>query len=75
MSSESHVPQVSCRDLRAKLQEKCRENSLTLVINDVIKRALVSAGIPSVLEPSDTSQDDEKRPDGMYPWIGDMCVL
>lgn len=39
-------------------------------VNDLIRRALTSAGIPSVLEPTGTSRDDGKRPDGMtlIPW-------
>jgi len=39
-------------------------------INDLIKRLLVSAGIPSVLEPIGTCLEDGKRPDGMtlIPW-------
>ncbi|XP_063547387.1 uncharacterized protein LOC134754868 [Cydia strobilella] len=39
-------------------------------INDVIRRALVSAKVPAVLEPSGLARDDGKRPDGMtmVPW-------
>lgn len=39
-------------------------------INDVIRRALVSARVPAVLEPSGLARDDGKRPDGMtlVPW-------
>ena len=39
-------------------------------VNDLIKRALISAEIPTVLEPLGTSRDDGKRPDGMtlIPW-------
>ena len=38
--------------------------------NDIIRRALVSAGLPAVLEPLGLSRDDGKRPDGMTltPW-------
>jgi hypothetical protein len=34
-------------------------------LNDVIKRALHSAGLPSVLEPTGLDRGDGKRPDGM----------
>ncbi|RVE44183.1 hypothetical protein evm_011177 [Chilo suppressalis] len=39
-------------------------------INDVIRRALASASVPAVLEPSGLARDDGKRPDGMtlVPW-------
>ena len=38
--------------------------------NDTIKRAMVSAGIPAILEPPGVSRTDGKRPDGMtlVPW-------
>ena len=38
--------------------------------NDVIKRALVSAGIPAIKEPQGISRQDGKRPDGatLLPW-------
>jgi hypothetical protein len=34
-------------------------------VNSLIHRALVSAGMPSILEPQGTSRYDGKRPDGM----------
>ncbi|KAJ8719299.1 hypothetical protein PYW08_011474 [Mythimna loreyi] len=39
-------------------------------INDIIRRALVSVGVPAVLEPHGLVRDDGKRPDGMslFPW-------
>uniref|UniRef100_A0A2H1VRU3 SFRICE_019335 n=1 Tax=Spodoptera frugiperda TaxID=7108 RepID=A0A2H1VRU3_SPOFR len=39
-------------------------------INDIICRALASAGVPAVLEPNGLVRDDGKRPDGMslLPW-------
>ena len=38
--------------------------------NETIRRALVSGGIPAVLEPVGVSREDGKRPDGMplIPW-------
>jgi len=46
-------------------------------VNDIIKRALVSAGIPSILEPVGCARDDGKRPDGMtlVPWSAGKCLL
>lgn len=39
-------------------------------INDIIRRTLLSANVPSHLEPSHLSRDDGKRPDGVtkIPW-------
>ncbi|KPI99111.1 hypothetical protein RR46_02328 [Papilio xuthus] len=39
-------------------------------LNDVIRRALASSGVPAVLEPNGIVRDDGKRPDGMtlIPW-------
>ena len=39
-------------------------------INDIIRRAFASAGVPAVLEPNGLVRDDGKRPDGMtlVPW-------
>ena len=38
--------------------------------NDLIKRALASAGVPAVREPPGLSRSDGKRPDGLtlFPW-------
>lgn len=46
-------------------------------VNDLIKRALISAGIPSVLEPTGTCRDDGKRPDGMtlIPWQSGKALV
>ena len=46
-------------------------------INDLIKRSLASAGIPSVLEPICTCLEDGKRPDGMtlIPWAFGKALL
>jgi hypothetical protein len=46
-------------------------------VNDLIKRAFVSAGIPSLLEPSGVSRDDGKRPDGLtlVPWSSGKSLV
>ena len=45
--------------------------------NDVIRRALSSADVPSVLEPSGLSRQDGRRPDGLtlIPWSQGRCLL
>lgn len=35
-------------------------------LNDIVPRALVSTGVPCVLEPSGLSRSDGKRPDGFF---------
>ena len=39
-------------------------------LNDIIRRALVSVGVPAILEPNGLVRDNGKRPDGMslIPW-------
>jgi hypothetical protein len=46
-------------------------------VNDLIRRAFVSAGIPSLLEPSGVSRDDGKRPDGLtlVPWSSGKSLV
>jgi hypothetical protein len=46
-------------------------------LNDIVKRALVSAEVPSVLEPNGLLRRDGKRPDGMtlVPWSRGRCLL
>lgn len=46
-------------------------------LNDIIRRALVSANIPCVLEPPGLSRTDGKRPDGLtlVPWERGRCML
>jgi hypothetical protein len=46
-------------------------------VNDLIKRALASASVPSLLEPSSLSRDDGKRPDGLtiLPWANGRCLI
>jgi len=40
------------------------------LVNETIRRALVSGGVPAVLEPVGVCRDDGKRPNGMalIPW-------
>ena len=47
------------------------------MINDIIKRALGSANVPSVLEPPGLSTSDNKRPDGLtlLPWERGMSLI
>jgi len=45
-------------------------------INAIVKRALNSAGFPSLLEPTGISRADGKRPDGvtLIPWSRGKCL-
>jgi hypothetical protein len=45
-------------------------------VNDLIKRALQSAEIPSRLEPRSLVRQDDKRPDGLtlVPWSSGRCL-
>jgi hypothetical protein len=60
---------LSCRLAAGRL---ARHSAL----NDIIHRAFVSAGIPSVLEPRGLTSSDERRPDGMtmIPWSEGRCL-
>ena len=46
-------------------------------LNDIIKRALSSAGFNAVLEPVGFDRGDEKRPDGMtvFPFSRGKCLI
>ena len=46
-------------------------------LNDIIKRALHSAGVPSVLEPAGLDRGDGRRPDGMstFPYTRGRCLI
>jgi hypothetical protein len=46
-------------------------------LNDLLKRSLAAAEIPSRLEPSSLSRSDGKRPDGMtmMPWKQGRCLV
>lgn len=49
---------------------------IATALNDVIRRALQSAGIPSVLEPVGVDRGDGKRPDGIsvFPFSNGKCL-
>jgi hypothetical protein len=59
----------------------CRKSAGRLVrhnaVNDLIKRGLASANVPSMLEPNSLSRDDGKRPDGLtvLPWANGRCMV
>lgn len=61
--NEEGLHGLSCRFSSGRLSRHHEVNSL-------IKKALLSAEIPAILEPTGTSRDDGKRPDGMtlIPW-------
>lgn len=46
-------------------------------LNDIIRRALVSANVPCILEPPGLSRSDGKRPDGLtpVPWKNGKCLV
>ena len=46
-------------------------------VNETVHRALVSGGIPAVLEPVGVCRNDGKRPDGMslIPWSRGLPLL
>ena len=46
-------------------------------LNDVVKRALQTAGIPSILEPTGIDRGDGRRPDGMtvFPFAGGKSLV
>ena len=54
----------------------CEKRIIVSAVNDLIKRALMSAEIPSRLEPKSLSQYDDRRPDGLplVPWSNGKCL-
>ena len=46
-------------------------------LNDVVRRGLSAAGIPSMFEPSGLDRGDGKRPDGItvYPYLRGRCLF
>ena len=67
--SDRGIHGLSCRLAAGRL---ARHNA----INDIIHRALGSAGVPAVLEPRGLTSSDERRPDGltMIPWSEGRCL-
>ena len=47
------------------------------LLNDIIWRSLIKAGVPSVKEPSGLARSDGKRPDGLtqIPWDAGKCAV
>ena len=56
------------------LQRRAHRHS---ALNDVVRRGLSAAGIPSMLEPSGHDRGDGKRPDGItvYPYSRSRCLI
>lgn len=46
-------------------------------LNDIVRRAFVSANVPCMLEPPGLSRSDGKRPDGLtlVPWKNGKCLV
>ena len=61
---------LSCR-------KSARRHMRHSAMNDLIKRSLATAEIPSRLEPTSLSRSDGKRPDGMslMPWKQGRCLV
>lgn len=60
---------LSCRKSAGRLSRHS-------AVNDLIKRALMSAEVPSRLEPKALMQHDDRRPDGLslVPWSNGRCL-
>ena len=69
MVDVSGIHGLSCRISKGRL---ARHNA----VNELIKRALLTAEIPSRLEPAKLSHTDNKRPDGVstMPWSRGQCL-
>ena len=67
---QSGVHGLSCRKSTGRFIRHAQ-------VNDIIKRALSSAHIPSILEPNGVSRSDGKRPNGMtiYPWKNGRTIV
>ena len=64
---------LSCRKSAGRLSRHLSRHS---AVNELIKRALMSAEIPSKLEPTSLIRQNEKRPDGMSQssWKNGRCL-
>ena len=68
-------------DILAHHGLSCNKNSgkhhRHATVNNVLYRAMASAGIPSTLEPSGLSRSDGKRPDGLtaFPWAHSRSLV
>jgi hypothetical protein len=61
---------LSCRSSAGRMSRHA-------AVNDLIKRSLASAEVPSRLEPSSLCRNDGKRPDGItiIPWKEGRCMV
>ena len=71
----SKVDVLGTHDLSCRLSGGCIPRHAA--VNETISRALVSGGIPAVLEPVGVCRNDGKRPGGMslIPWSWDLPLL
>ena len=80
LSTEHRCPCGSVVDERGIHGLSCRLAVVRLdrhgALNDVIHRALGSAGVPLVLEPRGLTRSDDRCPDGvtMIPWSEGRCL-
>ena len=75
MQCGAEVDQWATHGLSCKKSQG--RHSRHAALNDIIHRALISAKIPSHLEPTGLLRSDEKRPDGMsiVPWSNGMLLV
>ncbi len=68
--SEKATHGLSCRSSKGRWNRHSDANN-------ILCRALTSAGYPSILEPTGLSRIDNKRPDGMtrVPWEKGLSLL
>ena len=68
-------------DCRGSHGMSCKRGSAKLarhaIINDIVHRSLLKAGVPSTKEPAGLSRTDGKRPDGLtlVPWSSGKSVV
>ena len=68
--SERGIHALSCRKSQGRLPRHAH-------LNDIVKRAMISADIPCSLEPRGLCRGDGRRPDGMsiIPWKQGRCLI